>query len=516
MRHLVLVLGDQLDPSSSAFRGFDRSRDQVWMAEVEEESTHVWCHKARIVFFLSAMRHFRDDLRRDGVTVHYHELHHSPEQDRAKDFAALLAPDLERLRPEQCILVHPGDHRVLKCLSALFQTIAIPLEIRHDEHFLCSTSEFHRFVGGRKKVILDHFYRYMRRKLGILMAEGDRPAGGRWSFDRENRNPLGAREGRSIPASEQFSPDQTTREVMRMVERRFAAHPGSLARFSMPVTREEALRLRDSFVARKLAHFGTYQDSMWMDEPFLFHSRLSAPLNVKLLSPRDVLHPALAAWDSGQVGLNSIEGWVRQIIGWREYVRGVYWERMPGYRDLNALGHRLPLPRFYWDGRTDMTCVRQCMLQVLDHAYSHHIQRLMVLGLFALLLGVHPLRFHEWHMAMYADAVDWVSLPNALGMSQYGDGGIVGTKPYCASGAYIRRMSNYCSHCGYVPEDSRSSKACPFTVLYWDFLDRHAERLGANGRMTLQMRHLEARRRLKSDFLALKRRADEVRSAVLS
>lgn len=511
MRHLILVLGDQLDRSSSAFQGFDRSRDQVWMAEVEEEATHVWCHKARIVFFLSAMRHFRDALRREGIVVHYHELGESRDQDRGRSFVDVLTQDLKRLRPEKCLLVHPGDHRVLESLTGLAERTQTPLEIRPDEHFLSSPSELSHLAAGKRKVLLEHFYRHMRRKLGILLGADGRPIGGRWNFDRENRNPLRPGVARSLPRTPHFAPDDTTRQVIRLAERRFAAHPGTLERFSLPVTREDALRLRDSFISDRLAHFGGYQDAMVMDEPFLAHSRLSAPLNVKLLNPREVIEPAIEAWEQGQTPLNSVEGFVRQVIGWREYVRGIYWLHMPNYANLSSLEHDLELPPFYWDGQTQMTCVRQVMKQVLEHAYAHHIQRLMVLGLFALLLGAHPRKFHEWHLAMYADAVDWVSLPNALGMSQYGDGGIVGTKPYCASGAYIRRMSDYCAHCRYDPADTYSLGACPFTVLYWDFLDRHAEKLRSNARMRMQLRNLEARRRSRGEFLSLKRLAERMR-----
>lgn len=511
MRHLILVLGDQLDASSQAFRDLDRSRDAVWMAEVEEESTHVWCHKSRIVFFLSAMRHFRDRIRMDGTRVHYHALQKSRENERGREFHSLLLQDLQRLRPEKCIVVQPGDHRVLRSLSRAAQQAGVPLEVRADDHFLCSLEEFSTFASGKKKLILEHFYRTMRRKLGVLMTEDQKPVGGQWNFDRDNRSPLRAEQIEAVPPLESFSPDETTRDVMRLVEHRFADHPGSLARFSLPVTREEALSLRDGFMAHRLAHFGTYQDSMWIGEPFLYHSRLSAALNVKLLRRQEVLEPALSAWRNRQAPLNSVEGFVRQIIGWREYVRGVYWLHMPGYQDMNHLDHRLDLPRFYWNGETDMACLRDCMEQVLEHAYSHHIQRLMVLGLFALLLGVHPLRFHEWHMAMYADAVDWVSLPNTLGMSQYGDGGIVGTKPYCASGAYIQRMSNYCAPCRYDPHESLGSTACPFTVLYWDFLDRNEPLLQANPRMRMQLRNLRSKRQNKGDFPALKALADRLR-----
>jgi deoxyribodipyrimidine photolyase-related protein len=278
--------------------------------------------------------------------------------------------------------------------------------------------------------------------------------------------------------------------VLALVEKRFAKHPGKLDRFDWPVTPAEARAALDDFIAHRLADFGRYQDARWADEPWLYHSRLSAAMNLKLLDPRDVIAAAERAWREGRVPLASAEGFIRQILGWREYVRGIYWMQMPGYLDRNTLGAREPLPPFYWTGETPMACLRDAIGQTLALGYAHHIQRLMVTGLYSLLLGVEPRKIHEWYLAVYVDAVEWVELPNTLGMSQYADGGVMASKPYAATGSYIDRMSNYCSGCRFDPKQATGEKACPFTTLYWDFLLRHEKRLAANPRMSLQVKNL--------------------------
>lgn len=484
VRHLAIVLGDQLDERSAAFDGFDRNRDAVWMAEVTSEAEHVWSHKARIALFLSAMRHFRDSLRARGIRVEYRELARS-------SLGAELANALRSLRPERAIVVEPGERRVLEELLRA----APDLEVRPDRHFLASREEFEAHAAGRSQLRMEFFYREMRRKHRVLM-DGDRPAGGSWNFDAENREPFPESGPGRVPPPRGFPPDALTREVLRLVGRAFAGHPGSLERFDWPVTRKQALLALRDFVERRLARFGPHQDAMWSGEPFLYHSRLSAALNLKLLDPREAIAAAASAEDAP---LASREGFIRQILGWREYVRGVYWREMPSYADANALGADLPLPRWYWTGEVDMRCLREAIGQTLEHAYAHHIQRLMVTGLYALLLGVRPAEVHAWYLAIYADAVEWVELPNVIGMSQYADGGLLASKPYVASGKYIRRMSDYCSGCRFDPDRADGDEACPFTTLYWDFLDRHEKLLRRNPRMGPQLRNLDrlekARRR---------------------
>lgn len=493
LRNLVVVLGDQLDRNLSALDGFDRQRDRVWMAEVEEEATYVRQHQQRLVLFFSAMRHFREALRADGFEVHYQTLSLDAATDRGHGFAGVLAEDVPRLRPRRLVLTEPGDWRVLEIFQAAVRRLGVPLEIRPDTHFYTSREDFRRWAKGRRGLVLENFYRDARKRHDILM-DGDKPAGGAWNFDRDNRRSFGADGPGRVPAPPGFRPDDLTRAVIEMVRQRFGDHPGDAAGFDLPVTADDAHRALDAFIRDRLPAFGDWQDALWSGERLLYHSRLSAALNLHLLDPHDAVDAAVRAYRDGAAPLNAVEGFVRQILGWREFVRGIYWLHMPGYARHNALEHDADLPAAYWSGETDMACLADALANVLEHGYAHHIQRLMVLGLFAQLYGVHPYRFHEWHMAMYLDAVDWVSLPNALGMSQFGDGGVIGTKPYCASGAYIQRMSNHCAGCRYDPKRAEGARACPFTAFYWEFLDRHHDRFAGNRRMVFQVRNLERRR----------------------
>ena len=505
MRRLVVVLGDQLDPEGGALEGFDPARDALWMAEVAEECEHVWSHKARIALFLSAMRHFRDAQRAAGRTVHYRELgaHAAP------GLAAALAEDLDRLRPEKVVLVRPGDFRVAQALAVAVREAGVAFEEREDGHFLCSLADFGRWAEGRKELRLEYFYRWMRKRTGILM-DGGQPAGGAWNFDADNRASFGRDGPGPLRAPVPFPPDAITREVLALVGRRFAAHPGSLERFDWPVTRAEALEALADFVGHRLPGFGRHQDAMWAGEPWLYHSRLSAALNLKLLSPLEVCRAAEQAWRDGRAPIAAVEGFVRQVLGWREYVRGIYWRHMPGYLERNALGAAEPLPRFYWTGETAMACLADALRQTLDLGYAHHIQRLMVTGLFAQLVGVEPRQVHEWYLAVYVDAVEWVELPNVLGMSQHADGGLMASKPYVATGKYIARMSNHCAGCRYDPALSAGPGACPFTTLYWDFLDRHSARFRDHPRLALQVRNLD--RLDESTLAAIRERANELRA----
>jgi deoxyribodipyrimidine photolyase-related protein len=387
--------------------------------------------------------------------------------------------------------------------------VGCEIDIRPDRHFLVSAEAFQAFARGRKTLLLENFYRKMRRERGVLM-NGNQPVQDRWNFDRENRGAFGRKGPPRIAPPRAFDPDETTLEVIGMVNRRFPDAPGQADGFDYPVTRAQALAALRDFVENRLENFGTYQDAMAAGHPYLYHSRLSCVLNVHLLDPREVIDAALEAYGGGAAPIHSTEGFVRQILGWREFVRGIYWLKMPEYAEMNALEADLPMPAFMWTGETDMNCLRQCVGQLIDHAYAHHIQRLMVMGLFALLLGVRPYEVHRWHLSMYVDAIDWVSLPNVLGMSQYGDGGIVGTKPYCASGSYIDRMSDYCGKCRYRPASAAGEDACPFTTLYWDFLARNRHRLGKNPRMGLQFKNLD--RKDASELRRIREAADRCRN----
>jgi deoxyribodipyrimidine photolyase-related protein len=486
VRHLILVLGDQLDESSSALQGVDPAHDVVWMAEVAEESTHVWSAKPRIAVFLSAMRHFAEHLQARGLLLHYTRLDAA---DNSGSLGSELSRAIAQLHPAALVLTAPGDWRVLQSLKAVAVANEVRLELRDDTHFFSTVREFAAHRRQRKQLRLEYWYRELRQKHAILM-DGDGPVEGRWNFDAENRESFGKAGPQNVPPPLRFTPDALTAAVIDAVRTRFADHPGQLDSFGWPVTRAQALLVLEDFISHRLPLFGTYEDALWTGETWLYHSQLSSALNLKLLNPREVVRAAEHAYRTGPVPLAAAEGFIRQILGWREYVRGIYWTEMPGYLELNALDAREPLPAFYWSGDTEMACLKEVIGQTLEHGYAHHIQRLMVTGLYALLLGVQPQAVHGWYLSVYVDAVEWVELPNTLGMSQFADGGLMASKPYVASGKYIQRMSNYCRGCRYDPALSTGAKACPFTTLYWDFLIRHQAQLEPLARMTMQLKNL--------------------------
>ena len=541
LRHLVVVLGDQLDLEAAAFDGFDSTHDAVWMAEVDEESTHVWSSKQRIALFLSGMRHFAQALEEAGRPVHYHRLEGTTPRaqpsrpaDTSKTalttataataaipasasaestgLAARLQADLQTLKPQQVVLTEPGDWRVLSELRAVIEAAGLSLEVRADRHFFTTVAGFAAYAKARKSLRLEYFYRELRQKHAILM-DGDQPAGGQWNFDADNREAFGPEGPGRVPPRATFEPDALTREVINLVNTRFADHPGTLDSFAWPVTRAQALQALQRFVDERLTLFGRYEDALWPGEPWLYHSHLSAALNLKLLTAREVVQAAEQAYRAGRAPLHSVEGFIRQILGWREYVRGIYWTQMPGYAERNALDAQQDLPAWFWTGQTDMACLRDAITQTLEQGYAHHIQRLMVTGLYALLLGVKPQQVHEWYLSVYVDAVEWVELPNTLGMSQYGDGGLMASKPYVATGKYIQRMGGPCKSCRYDPGLREGERACPYTTLYWDFLMRHESLLAKNARMALQVKNLE--RLSDAQRQAVMMRAEAIRSGAV-
>lgn len=508
VRRLLVVLGDQLDQTLAVPTDVDPERDLLWMCEATSEAIHVPSHRARTVLFLAAMRRFAEAARGAGLPLRYLAL----DQHAHPTLAAALRADLTALRPDRVWLIQPGEWRVHTDLSTACHAVGYDPHLRTDTHFMCRRSEFERWAAGRKALRQEHFYRWMRRRHQVLLDDDGAPTGGAWNFDRDNRRPFGKRGPGAVPAPLGFAPDATTRAVMDLVARRFPAAPGRLDGFDWPLTPAQAQAALRDFIAQRLPVFGPHQDAMWDGEPYLYHARLSAALNLKLLDPRQVIAAAVAAYQAGAAPLGSVEGFVRQVLGWREYVRGVYWQAMPAYLDRNALGAEQPLPNFYWTGATDAACLRAVIEQVLTHGYAHHIQRLMVTGLFALLLGVAPRAIHAWYLAMFVDAVEWVEAPNTLGMSQYADGGLLASKPYVASGAYIARMSNYCQGCRYDPRQAVGARACPFTTLYWDFLARHRERFANHPRTALMWRNLD---RIAPDRLtALRTQAETLRAAL--
>lgn len=519
MRNLVVVLGDQLDAESAVFDGFDPSQDAVWMAEVAHESTKVWSSKPRIAVFLAAMRHFSQALRERGWNVFYRELMADAAVWRGADgratpatgdtFGDALRESLGSLKPERVVMVEPGEWRVREDIRAAIESAGLPMNMPEDRHFLCSHAEFAAHAEGRKQLRMEFFYREMRKRHAVLMDAG-KPAGGDWNFDKENRKSFGQHGPPLRKAPRTFPPDDITRGVIAVMNARFAGHPGDLADFDWAVTAADAALALEDFTTHRLGEFGDWQDAMWAAEPWLFHSRLSAALNLKRLHPRTVIAAAERAYREGRAPLASVEGFIRQVLGWREYVRGIYWRFMPGYVEMNALGADRPLPQFFWTGDTDMACLRDALGQTLRLGYAHHIQRLMVTGLYLLMLGVRPREVHEWYLAVYVDAVEWVELPNTLGMSQYGDGGLMASKPYIATGRYIQRMSNYCAGCRFDPAEATGPTACPFTTLYWDFLIRHEPMLRKNQRMALQVRNLIRLDDTRRD--AIRKQAETVRA----
>jgi deoxyribodipyrimidine photolyase-related protein len=481
---LRVVLGDQCSRTLSALAGLDPARDVVLMMEVMAECTYVPHHPQKIALVLSAMRHFARALEARGVRVRYVAL---DDPENTGTFRGEVLRAVAALKPARIVCTHPGEWRVLADMEGWEEAAGVPVEIREDDRFLCSLPRFRRWAAGRREYRMEFFYREMRRETGLLM-EGDKPAGGAWNYDALNRKRLPR--GLKPPSPPRFAPDDTTRTVMALVAERFGAHFGSLDGFAWPVTARDARAALDAFVRDRLPLFGDYQDAMAEGEPTLFHSLLSTSLNAGLLLPREACDAAEAAWREGRAPLNAVEGFIRQILGWREYVRGIYWLKMPAYRELNALGATRPLPAFYWGAPTSMACVQAAVRETRDMAYAHHIQRLMVTGNFALLAGIAPEAINAWYMAVYADAYEWVELPNTHGMAIHADGGLMASKPYAASGAYIHRMSDHCGTCAHDVTDAVGERACPFNFLYWDFIARHAERFARNPRMAMPLRTL--------------------------
>ncbi len=482
VRNLVLVLGDQLSPSLASLKMADKSQDLVLIVEVHDEATTVKHHQKKIAFLFSAMRHFAIELERLGWRVDYRRL---DAPGNRGSFTGEVERAIGVWRPQRVMVTEPGEWRVAEMFKSWPTAFKCPIDILPDDRFLCSIPEFQGWAAGRKQLRMEYFYRDMRRKTGLLM-DGNDPAGGKWNFDADNRKP--ATSHLFLPVPQRTTPDAMTSDVMALVASRFADHFGTLEPFWFAVTRAGAEAAFDHFVQSALPAFGDFQDAMLTGHRFLYHAVISMYLNCGLLDPLTICRQVEAAYRGGEVPLNAAEGFIRQIIGWREYVRGIYWMKMPGYLEQNFFGHTRPLPDVYWTGKTDMHCLSQAIEQTREDAYAHHIQRLMVTGNFALLAGVDPKALHEWYLIVYADAYEWVELPNTLGMSQFADGGLLASKPYAASGAYINRMSDYCRSCRYDVKQRTGPNACPLNALYWDFLDRNRAKLAKNPRLAQMYR----------------------------
>jgi deoxyribodipyrimidine photolyase-related protein len=472
MVRLVLVLGDQLTPSLAALKAADKARDVVVMAEVMGEGTSVPHHPQKIALILAAMRKFAVALEGEGWRVAYTRL---DDAANSQTISGELLRRASEFGASEVLATKPGEWRVLQDLEDL----PLSVTVLEDDRFIATELEFAAWADGRKQLRMEWFYRDMRRKTGLMM-EGDKPAGGQWNFDHDNRKPAKADLLRPRPSD--VAPDAVVEEVLALVEAQFQ-HFGRLRPFRWATDRAGALAALAEFVAERLPRFGDEQDAMLEGEAFLSHAVISPYLNLGLLGPMEVCLAVEDAWKAGRVPIQAAEGFIRQVIGWREFVRGIWALEGPGYLERNALGHSRALPAVYWGGETRMACMKAAVGQTRDLAYAHHIQRLMVTGNFALLAGVDPAQVHEWYLSVYVDAFEWVEAPNVIGMSQFADGGVLGSKPYVSSGAYIDRMSDHCGGCAYKVKLKVGEGACPFNLLYWHFLDRHRERFRSNPRM---------------------------------
>ena len=501
MTVLRLILGDQLNHQLASLRDINIETDIVLMAEVGAEVTYVKHHKRKIAFLFAAMRHFAEALRGDGVFVIYRRLD-DPENGGSLESEVKRAIAAHKIA--KLVVTMPGEYRLMEIMKRWQSSLGIAVELREDDRFLCSLDRFASWADGRRQLRMDFFYRDMRRDHNILM-DGGEPIGGKWNFDSDNRESPKA--GMVIPPPLQFAPDDITTEVLGLVATRCADHFGELDDFGFAVTRQQALAVLDHFIDQRLPDFGRYQDAMLLDEPWVYHSHIGFYLNAGLLLPAEAIAAAEAAYHSGHAPLNSVEGFIRQILGWREFVRGIYWLKMPGYADLNFFEADRDLPEFFWTGNTKMLCMAQAVDATRKYAYAHHIQRLVVLGNFALLAGLAPAQVNAWFLIVYADAYEWVELPNVSGMVLFADGGYLASKPYAAGGAYINRMSNYCRDCHYKVSQKNGAAACPFNYLYWDFLIRNRAKLKDNARLGMMYRSLD--RMDETKIAAIRHDADQ-------
>jgi deoxyribodipyrimidine photolyase-related protein len=477
MSQLIVILGDHLNTQMSSLSNFNKETDMVLMSEVREEATYVKHHKKKVAFVFSAMRHFSSELESQGFITTY--VKYDAADNRGSLFEQVKYTCTQHSF-STITIAHPGEYRLLEEVKTWESKLNITVNITSDNRFIASQSFFSDWADGRKQYRMEYFYREMRKQTNVLM-DDKQPMGGKWNYDAENRKPFG--KNIDIPERTQFAQDSITIEVLTLVKTQFSDHFGELNNFTFAVTREGALAVLSEFIETRLVDYGQYQDAMLEGNPWLFHSHIGLYLNTGLLMPYEVIQAAEEAFLNGHVPINSAEGFIRQILGWREYVRGFYWYFMPDLKEKNYLEAKRQLPDFYWTGNTRMNCMSQCVNDTKEHAYAHHIQRLMVLGNFALLTGIEPKAINEWYLLVYADAYEWVELPNVSSMVLFADAGSLASKPYAASGSYINKMSNYCKSCDYSVKEKTGPQACPFNYLYWHFLHRHQDKLKGNPRM---------------------------------
>ncbi|MBU1312168.1 MAG: cryptochrome/photolyase family protein [Gammaproteobacteria bacterium] len=479
MPKLIVVLGDQLSPALASLQQLQPD-DVILLAEVASEASYVRHHKHKIILLFSAMRHFATTLQQLGYPlcyIRYGSVPHLSTMTDAVQFALAQHTDLTSVVITEC-----GEYRLQQEILSWQHQLSLPVHILSDDRFICDLPRFSRWAKGKKQLRMEYFYREMRRYTGLLM-QAETPEGGKWNYDADNRKTWPDKLQPTAPLS--FPPDDITADVIALVKQHFADNMGRAENFHYAVCGKDARQAFLHFVQHQLPQFGDYQDAMRLEQPFLQHSICSVYLNCGLLDVRWMCNKVQQAYQQGLVPLNAAEGFIRQLIGWREYVRGLYWLLMPNYKQRNTLEATRALPGFYWHGQTKMRCMQQAVQSTIEHAYSHHIQRLMITGNFALLAGLSVEQVTDWYLAVYADAYEWVELPNTLGMALFADGGVLASKPYAASGAYINRMSNYCKHCAYNVKRTTEADACPFNALYWDFLQRNQAVLAQNPRLTL-------------------------------
>ena len=472
--NLCIILGDQISHNISSLKNFKKSQDEVLMMEVSNEATYVNHHKKKLILVFSAMRHFAKELRNKGFSVTYSEISRSQ-----VNFTKELSYQCKKIKPKRIVITHPGEYRVLKEIKKWEKILNIPVTILEDNRFFCTIPEFKNWTEGKKELRMESFYQMMRKKYHILIDTDGKPEGGKWNYDVKNRKSL-PRNHPNIPKPLQHEPDEITKQVISEVKKRISNYFGDLQPFWFAVTHDEARKSLNDFIENRLEMFGPYEDAMTQEESFLYHSVLSMYLNIGLLEPKQVIYRVL---EKNRIKVESVEGFVRQILGWREYVRGVYWHNMPKYSKMNYFDAKNKLPKFYWTGDTEMNCMKKSIEQTVKEAYAHHIQRLMITGNFALITGIKPQDVCEWYLSVYADAYEWVELPNTHGMTLYADGGILGSKPYAASGNYINKMSDYCNNCKYNVKEKEGEDACPFNYLYWNFFLKNQEKLEQNPRL---------------------------------
>ncbi len=472
--NLCVILGDQLSSNISSLKNFKKNQDKILMMEVFNEATYANHHKKKLVLVFSAMRHFAKELQEKGVSVTYSKINKS--QD---NFTKELSSQCKKIQPKRIVITHPGEYRVLQEIKKWEKVLKIPVSIVDDDRFFCTIDEFKKWTEGRKELRMESFYQMMRKKYQILIDNNGKPKGGKWNYDIKNRKSL-PKNHPDVPKPLQHKPDDITKQVIAEVKKKFPKHFGDLEPFWFAVTHEQAKKSLNDFIKNRLSMFGPYEDAMAQEESFLYHSVLSMYLNIGLLEPKQIINKVL---EKDGIKVESVEGFVRQILGWREYIRGIYWYTMPKYSKTNYFDAKNKLPKFYWTGNTEMNCMKNCIEQTIKESYAHHIQRLMITGNFALIAGIKPEEVCEWYLSVYADAYEWVELPNTHGMTLYADGGVLGSKPYAASGNYINKMSDYCKDCKYDVKQKEGDDACPFNYLYWNFFLKNQKKLEKNPRL---------------------------------